>query len=173
MEMFFCFVFHITAFLWLHYRPKSLNFWMANSNVQKTFWTKSLTSFLDKKLRKSFSRQKSVRKLFAILRQSGIFPDCLEIFQAIQKLSKPSGKYPEAFQVIRKLSTLRKISRLYGNFPGYPEIFQAIHKLSGPSRKNPDYPETFQTIWKSSRLSKDFPEGPEPSQCNFKGFQTC
>ena len=138
----FCFSHH--SFLCLHYRPKSLTFRMANSNVQKTFWTKSLKSFRDKKLRKSFSRQKSVRKLFAISRQSGIFPDCLEIFQAIQKLSKSSGKYPEAFQVIRKLSGPS------GKYPDYMETFQAIHKLSRPSRKYPDYPETFQAIQKLS-----------------------
>ena len=67
-----------------------------------------------------------MRKLFAISRQSGIFPDCLEIFQAIQKLSKPSGKYPD-----------------------YPEAFQVIRKLSGPSGKYPDYSgyqENFQAI---------------------------
>ena len=161
----FCFVFHITAFLCLHYRPKSLNFWMANSNVQKTFWTKSLKSFRDKKLRKSFSRQKSVRKLFAISRQSGTFLDFLEIFQAIQKLSKPSEKYPEAFQVIRKHSGPS------GKYPDYMETFQAIQKFSRLSINFPDHPEKIQTIWKLSRPSGNFPDHPENIQTIRKLFR--
>ena len=154
MEMFFCFVFHITAFLWLHYRPKSLNFRMANSNVQKTFWAKSLKSFCDKKVCVNCLQ----------------FQDSQEYFQTVLKFSRLSRNFPNHLENIRKLSRSSGNFRPSGKYPDYMETFQAIHKLSRPSRKYPDYPETFQTIWKSSRLSKDFPEGPEPSQCNFKGY---
>ena len=68
-----------------------------------------------------------------------------ESFQAIWKVSKPSGKFsdhPESFQMIRK-------------FPNHLESFQIIRKVSKPSGKFPDHPESFQIIRKVSRPSRN------------------
>ena len=78
----------------------------------------------------------------------------LETFQAIQKLSGSSGKYPaysETFQAIWKLS------RLSRNFPDHPETIQPIWKLSRLSGNFPDNLENIQTIWKFSKWSGNFP----------------
>ena len=83
--------------------------------------------------------------------------DYLEIFQAIWKLSGPSGKYPdypETFQAIRKLSGPS------GKYPAYPENIQSIRKLSWLSENFPDHSENIQAIWKLSRLSGNFPDHP-------------
>ena len=75
------------------------------------------------------------------------FPDCLETFQTVRKLSILSGNFPycqENFQTIWKLSGPT------GNFPVRLETFQSVWKLCGPSDRFPDCPETFQTVWKLS-----------------------
>ena len=99
-------------------------------------------------------------------------------FQAVQKLSRPSGKYPDCPKTFQ---AIQKISRLSRNFPGYPENFPdhpettlTIRKLSRLSKNFPDYPktiltsgtfssypETFQTIRKLSELLGKFPDGLE------------
>ena len=55
--------------------------------------------------------------------QQKVCVNCIWTKKATQKLSRPSGKYPD-----------------------YPETFQAIWKLSGPSRKYSDYLEILQTV---------------------------
>ena len=75
---------------------------------------------------------------------------CEKLSRDHQKLSRPSGNfpdYPETFQ------TIRKLSRPSGNFPDHPESFQTIQKLSRLSGNFPDHLETFQTIRKVSRPS--------------------
>ena len=100
-----------------------------------------------------------------LFRLSRNFLGYSETFQAIRKLSGPSGKYPNYLETFQ---TIRKVSRLSGIFPDHLEniwtirkTFQAIWKLSGPSRKYPDHPENIRTIRKLSRLSGNFPAYPE------------
>ena len=137
---------------------------MTSSNMQKTFWTKSLKFFATKKSRKSFSRQKVCVNCLQ-------FQDSLEYFQTVLKFSRLSRNFPNHLENIQ---TIQKLSRSSGNFPDHLENIQTIWKLSrlfgNFSNYLENFLETFQIIWKSSRLSKDFPEGPEPSQCNFKGY---
>ena len=102
--------------------------------------------FWDKKVSKITIRCPSQNNMFLFLQ---FYSDYPETFQAIQKLSGPSGNildHPENIQTILKLSsypetfwTIWKISGVSWNFPGH-------RKLPGPSGKYPDYPETFQTI---------------------------
>ena len=95
------------------------------------------------------------RTLWKISSLSGNFQGYLEIFQAIRKLSRPSGKYPEISQAIKKLS------RSYRKYPDYPESFQIIQKVSRLSENFPDHPENIQTIHKLSRSSGNFPDNRE------------
>ena len=122
---------------------------------------------------KSFSRQKMcvqvkiICSCSVLFRLSRNFLGYSETFQAIRKLSGPSGKYPNYLETFQ---TIRKVSRLSGIFPDHLEniwtirkTFQAIWKLSGLSGKYPDYLKTFQTIqnfwtiWKISGISGNFP----------------
>ena len=120
----FCFSHH--SFLCLHYRPKSLTFRMANSNVQKTFWAKSLKSFCDKKVCVNCLQFQDSQEYFqTVFRPSGKYPDYMETFQAIHKLSRPSRKYPD-----------------------YPETFQTIWKSSRLSKDFPEGPEPSQCNFK-------------------------
>ena len=80
------------------------------------------------------------------------FPAHLKTFQAIRKLSRPSGNCPGhlgTFQIVF-LGTLLNLS---WNFPVYLETFQTIWKLSRSSSNIPGHLETFQAVWKLSRLS--------------------
>ena len=121
-------------------------------------------SFRDKKVSKIAIRCPSQNNMFLFLQ---FYSDYPETFQAIQKLSGPSGKYPdytETFQPIQKLS------RLSRNFPRCPEIFRIIRKISSLSGNFLGYPETFWTIQLISTLSRNFPKGPESPHCNFRVY---
>ena len=69
------------------------------------------------------------------------FPDYLEIFQSVRKVSRQSGKFPvglESYQIVWKFSWQ------CGKFPDSVESFRTVWKLSRPSGK-------FTKIWKLSR----------------------
>ena len=84
---------------------------------------------------------------------SGNFPDCLESFWNVWKVSGQSGKFPDCLKSFR---TVRKFSGESGKFPDCPESFRIVWKGSGLSEKFPDSPEIFQRVWKVSRLSGKF-----------------
>merc|ERR1711963_228280 len=110
--------------------PKNLNFPDGNFQRAKTFRTKCVNRFRDKKVCvNSFCDKKGVYRLF--LQQN----KCAQIIFA-------------TFQAIRKLSRYPKLSRLSGNFLDHPENIQPIRKISRQSGKNPDYLEIFQRVRK-------------------------
>ena len=63
------------------------------------------------------------------------FPECLESFSTVWKVSGKSGKFPESM-----------------------ESFRRVWKVSGQSGKFPDSLESFQTVWKLSRQFGKFPD---------------
>ena len=71
---------------------------------------------------------------------SGNFPDDLETFWMIWKLSGWSGNFPDGLETFRMIW---KLSGWFGNF-------RIIWKLSGWSENFPDGLETFQMAWKFS-----------------------
>ena len=156
--------------------PKSLNFPDGNFQRAKTFRTKCVNRFRDKKsVRKfflwqkrcinSFCDKKSVYRLF--LQQNKCAQIIFATFQAIwklsryPKLSRLSGNFldhPENMQPIRKRF------RLSRNFSDHQENIQPIRKISSLSGKHPAYPENIQPIRKLSSLSGNFSGYPETFQ---------
>ena len=110
-----------------------------------------------------------------LFRLSRNFLGYSETFQAIRKLSGPSGKYPNYLETFQ---TIRKVSRLSGIFPDHLEniwtirkTFQAIWKLSGPSRKYPDYLEIFQRVRKIPIAISGFTRKIFPNAQKLSGWQ--
>ena len=81
----------------------------------------------------------------------------------VGKVSGLFGNFPdglESFQTVRKLSTLS-------------ENFQNCQKNSRLSENFPDQLETFQTVWKLSRVSGKFPNSLETFSTNILLFAVC
>ena len=140
---------------------KSRNFPVGRTSRTKTFRTERVNRFRDKntpKLHKLLLRQKCAQIAFAympclswdtlweLLTLYGNFPDHLETFQTIRKLSRLLGN----FEALWKLSTLSR------NFPDSPESFKTDRKHSGLSGNIPDYLETLQTVSKPSECKGSF-----------------
>ena len=78
------------------------------------------------------------------------FPDCLQTFQTVWRVSRQSKHFlhcPETFHTVKKLS---------GNFLDQLETFQTDWKLSRLYGNFPDRLETLQSVRKLSRLSGNF-----------------
>ena len=120
-------VLHMNA----HISEEILNGYHVN-NVKLTMWTGQ--------------RQKTQILMCKKFPESGNFPECLQTFKSVHKLSE----FLETFQSVQKLS------RLYGNFAECPQTFQIVWKLSRESEKIPWCPDTFQRVWKLSRVTNKF-----------------
>ena len=156
--------------------PKSLNFPDGNFQRAKTFRTKCVNRFRDKKsVRKfflwqkrcinSFCDKKSVYRLF--LQQNKCAQIIFATFQAIRKLSR----YPKLSRLSgnfldhpENMQPIRKRFRLSRNFSDHQENIQPIRKISSLSGKHPAYPENIQPIRKLSSLSGNFSGYPETFQ---------
>ena len=57
----------------------------------------------------------------------GKFPDCLESFKTVWRVSKESGKFPDCMESFR---TVWKVFRRSGKFPDGLESFQKVWKVS-------------------------------------------
>ena len=102
----------------------------------------------------------------------------MENFQAIWKLSRHSGNFPDNLVTCKKYWKLSRpsiLSRLYKKFPDKTKIFQTIQKHSRQSKNFPDNPETsviFQTSYGYNRQKyvqcKKFPDAQKLSgeQCS-------
>ena len=91
----------------------------------------------------------------SVLAPSGDFPGCPETFPRVRRnFFRMSKNFPEHLE---KFQSIQKLSKVSGNFPEYPETFQNIQKLSRVSRIFPVCPETFQNIRKLPRVSENFP----------------
>ena len=111
---------------------------------------------------------------------SGKFPEYLDSFHSVRKLSKGFEKISDnLFQIILKFS---KVSQ---NFPKHLERFQSVNKFSRQIKNLPEcletfrlsinfseYPQTFQGVWKLSRVSGNFFSVSERFSDFVKSFHT-
>ena len=102
----------------------------------------------------------------SLLSSKQSFPECLETFQRVRKLSRDSGnfhrswKLSRAFENFQEVSetfhSVQKLSRVFWkffrvsvNFPECPKTFQYYGNF-------PEIPKNFQRFWRLSRVSEKF-----------------
>ena len=71
------------------------------------------------------------------------------------KSSQLSGKFPDSLESFR---TVWKVSGQSGKCPDSLESFRTVWKVSGQFGKIPDSLESFRTVWKNSGQSGKFPD---------------
>ena len=86
-------------------------------------------------------------------RQSGKFPDTLESFQTVRKVSMRSGKFPDGLKSFQMFWT---VSKWNGQFPSGLDSFQMAWNVSRWPGKFPDGLEAFYVLQKLSRFTKTF-----------------
>ena len=94
---------------------KSQNFPGGRLLRAKTFRTECVNRFFNKCVIKCVNRFRDI--------SINMFPDHLESFQTIWKVSKPSGKFSDHLE---SFQTIWKVSRPFGKFPDHLESFLAI-----------------------------------------------
>ena len=100
---------------------------------------------------------------------SGKFPDSLESFRTVWKVSGQSGKCPDSLESFR---TVWKVSGQFGKIPDSLESFRTVWKNSGQSGKFPDSLEKFRTVWNVSRESGKFPDDLESESESQKALKS-